>query len=131
MRRCPSWSSTYDPPDARSITTVVDVRLDRAGVRLPARSRVAAIRLDARDGTAPMTIRVLPDAAPLAKQEILALLDAMRQRAERDELLALVVVPIERGGGYDVISRGDIRPSSLAGYLGRAWLDAQDLMTKV
>ena len=65
-------------------------------------------------------------AAPPAKDEILALLDAVRGDAERDEVLAIVIIPISTDKRWATMSAGDISMLELGGLLGRAWLSAME-----
>lgn len=65
-------------------------------------------------------------AEPPAKADILALLDDIRSQVERNEVLALVLIPIGMDKCWSTLSAGDIKMLELGGLLGRAWLTAME-----
>ena len=75
-----------------------------------------------------MSVTELKAAEAPYKAQMLELLDELRKRVEQDQVIALVAIPIMPADQFDILSRGDIKSVALAGYLGRAWLDANELM---
>ena len=59
-----------------------------------------------------------------AKQDMLGMLDKLRGEVERDEVLSLFALSIRAGDQFDMSSAGEIKATSLAGMLGRAWMEA-------
>lgn len=62
------------------------------------------------------------------KRGLLEMVDELRKEVESGRVVALFIMPVLRTGAFETQFLGDIMPSSLAGMLGRAWLDAQDNM---
>jgi hypothetical protein len=58
------------------------------------------------------------------KADLLKLLDRLRTEVEAGEMLAIAVIPIFASRQFGVRSAGNIGMVELAGYLGRAQLDA-------
>jgi predicted HTH domain antitoxin len=59
-----------------------------------------------------------------SKEALLALVDELRGEIERNECLALIVVPLFNEHRFHVRSAGSISMAKMAGLLGRAWMDA-------
>lgn len=68
-----------------------------------------------------------PADAP-ARAELLAYLDELRAAVEAGEVLALIAIPVHPSREFSTRSVGEIRALEMAGMLGRAWMDATDLL---
>lgn len=73
-------------------------------------------------------ITTLSVAQPLAKERQLAMLDLLREEVERGEIVCLFVMTIRIGQEFHVSTAGDISMATLAGMLGRAQLDALEMV---
>ena len=70
----------------------------------------------------------LVEAENPSKKDLLELLDRLRAEVERNEVLALVCIPIKTEDKFCTRFTGKISTLELCGLLGRAWLDAQASM---
>lgn len=61
-----------------------------------------------RAANAVRQVRSLAVAESPAKRDMLDLLDRVRKRVERDEVIALALAPIETGGQYTCATAGDL-----------------------
>lgn len=70
----------------------------------------------------------LKQAEAPTKATLLAYLDELRAGIEAGEVLALICIPVHPNREFSTRSVGDIRALEMAGMLGRAWMDAADLL---
>lgn len=61
-----------------------------------------------------------------AKEDLLALIEELREGVETGEILSIVAIPIYTSRRWSTTAAGNMTMLELAGVLGRAWLDASE-----
>jgi hypothetical protein len=67
-------------------------------------------------------------AASPHKARLLALIEELRQGIESETIVGLFALPVKIESGFDTIFVGGVTSINLAGMLGQAWLEAQNLV---